>query len=92
MRAGEELVPMTPDQLKRIVEEGQPEFVDQPARFGLSEEEVVTLLDVQSYYDLRKRPMPSTRREKWHGGGGSLRPPSTAARWKRGRDAHSLLW
>lgn len=63
MRAGEELVPMTPDQLKRIVEEGQPEFVDQPARSSLSEEEVVTLLDVQSYYDLRKRPMPSTRKE-----------------------------
>ena len=43
--------------------EGQPDFVDQPARSGLSEEEVVTLLDVQSYYDLRKRPMPSTRKE-----------------------------
>jgi ATP-dependent DNA helicase RecG len=63
MRAGEELVPMTPDQLKRIMAEGQPEFVNQPARSGCSEEDVVTLLDVQSYYDLRKRPMPSTRKE-----------------------------
>jgi len=63
MRAGEELVAMSPDQLKRIVAEGQPEFVDQAAKSGLGEEEVVTLLDVQSYYDLRKRPMPSTRKE-----------------------------
>lgn len=63
MRAGEELVAMSPDQLKRIIAEGEPEFVDQDAASGLSEEEVVTLLDVQSYYDLRKRPMPSTRKE-----------------------------
>jgi ATP-dependent DNA helicase RecG len=63
MRAGEDLVPMTPDQLKRIMAEGQPEFVDQSARSGCTEEEVVTLLDVQSYYDLRKRPTPSTRKE-----------------------------
>ncbi len=63
MRAGDELVAMSPDQLKRIIVEGRPEFVDQAAKSGLGEEEVVTLLDVQSYYDLRKRPMPSTRRE-----------------------------
>jgi ATP-dependent DNA helicase RecG len=63
MRAGEELVPMTPDQLKRIIVEGQPDFVNQPARTGCGEEDVVTLLDVQSYYDLKQRPMPSTRHE-----------------------------
>jgi ATP-dependent DNA helicase RecG len=63
MRAGSDLAPMSPDQIKRIVAEGEPEFVDQAAKSGLSEEEVVTLLDVQSYYDLRKRPLPSTRRE-----------------------------
>ena len=37
--------------------EGLPEFADQPARSGCDEEEVVTLLDVQSFYDLRKRPL-----------------------------------
>lgn len=63
MRAGEELVAMSPDQLKRIIAEGEPEFVDQDAATGLGEEELVTLLDVQGYYDLRKRPMPSTRKE-----------------------------
>jgi ATP-dependent DNA helicase RecG len=63
MRAGEELVAMTPDQLKRIIDEGRPDFVDQPARSNCSEEEVVSLLDVQGYYDLRNRPLPSTRAE-----------------------------
>ena len=56
MRAGEELVPMTPDQLKRIIYEGKPEFIDQLARSGCSEEEVVSLLAQQGYFDLRKRP------------------------------------
>lgn len=63
MRAGEDLAPMSPDQLKRIIEEGGPEFVDRAARENCSEEELITLLDVQSYFDLRKRPMPSTRQE-----------------------------
>lgn len=63
MRAGEELVGMTPDQIRKILEEGQPEFVDLAAREDCSEEEVVTLLDIQSYFDLKDRPYPSTRTE-----------------------------
>jgi ATP-dependent DNA helicase RecG len=63
MRAGEALVPMSPDQLKRIVLEGQPEFIKLAARVDCTEEQVVALLDVQSYFDLRHRPMPSTRVE-----------------------------
>jgi len=63
MRAGEELVPMTPDQLKRIFAEGEPEFVDQTALGGCSEEEIASLLDLQSYFDLMERPFPSTRVE-----------------------------
>lgn len=63
MRAGEELVGMTPDQLKSIFSEGQPEFIDLAARGNCSEEEVVTLLDIQSYFDLKDRPFPSTRKE-----------------------------
>jgi len=54
---------MSPDQLKRIFDEGQVEFVEQPAKSGCSEEDVVRLLDVQSYFDLKKRPYPSTRKE-----------------------------
>lgn len=63
MRAGEELVPMTPDQLKNIFAEGQPDFVEQIARHGCSQEDVAQLLDLQSYYELRQRPFPSTRVE-----------------------------
>jgi ATP-dependent DNA helicase RecG len=63
MRAGSSLVPMSPDQLRRIFDEGQVEFVEQPARRDSSEEDVMRLLDVQSYFDLKKRPFPSTRKE-----------------------------
>ena len=63
MRAGEDLVGMSPDQLKAIFEEGQPDFIDLSAKEGCSEEEVVSLLDTQSYYDLRERPYPSSRAE-----------------------------
>jgi len=63
MRAGEELVPMSPDQLRRIFDEARPEFCDQAARTGCGEEEVVNLLDGQGYFELRRRPFPSTRKE-----------------------------
>lgn len=63
MRAGSDIAPMSPDFLKKIFDEGQVEFVEQPAKSGCSEEDVVRLLDVQSYFDLKKRPYPSTRKE-----------------------------
>ncbi|MCW5635540.1 MAG: putative DNA binding domain-containing protein [Rubrivivax sp.] len=63
MRAGDELVPMSIDQIRRIVSETQPRFEEQAARTGCGEEDVVALLDVQGYFDLRQRPMPSTRTE-----------------------------
>jgi ATP-dependent DNA helicase RecG len=62
MRAGESLVPMTYDQLKRITEEGSPDLVDRVALGGLSGDAVVSLLDTQSYFDLIRQPYP-TRRE-----------------------------
>lgn len=61
MRAGEELVPMTPDQLKRILGEGGPDWFERPAREGASADEVVGLLDTQSFFDLLKLPYPTTR-------------------------------
>lgn len=63
MRVGEELVPMSPDQLKRIFDEGRLDFCELPAKLDCGEADVVTLLDVQSYFDLKKRPFPSTRKE-----------------------------
>lgn len=63
MRAGDELVAMSPDQLRAILAEGEAEFIDQPAVTGLDEARVVALLDVQGWFDLRQRPLPSTRTE-----------------------------
>lgn len=63
MRAGSSIAPMSPDQLRNIFNEDQEEFVAQPARSGCSEADVMRLLDVQGYFDLRKRPFPSTRSE-----------------------------
>lgn len=61
MRAGEELVPMTPDQLKRIMAEGEPDWVLKPAMTGCDGEKIVQLLDTQGYFDLLHLPYPATR-------------------------------
>lgn len=61
MRAGEELVPMSPDQLRRIFSEGGPDWFERPARQGASPDEVVALLDTQSFFDLMELPYPTNR-------------------------------
>lgn len=61
MRAGEELVPMTPDQLKRIMMESGEGWFDRPARVGASADDVVALLDTQSFFDLFGMPYPTNR-------------------------------
>ena len=61
MRAGEELVPMSPDQLRRILAEGGPDWFEQSARDGASPDEVVALLDTQSFFDLMGLPYPTNR-------------------------------
>lgn len=61
MRAGEDLVPMTPDQLRRIFAEGQADWFSRPARQNASADEVVALLDTQTYFELSKLPYPTTR-------------------------------
>ena len=52
MRVGEELKPMSEDQLRRIFAEGQPDWLEQSAMAGLSAQEVVQLLDTQTFFDL----------------------------------------
>ena len=59
MRVGEELQPMSEDQLRRIFAEGQPGWLEQPAKRGLSSREVVQLLDTQEFFDLLNLPYPS---------------------------------
>lgn len=61
MRAGEDLVPMTPDLLKRIFAEDQQDWFCQPARSHASPDEVIDLLDTQTYFELLKLPYPSHR-------------------------------
>ncbi len=61
MRAGEELVPMTPDFLQKIFAEGQAVFEARIALAGLGAEDVIRLLDTQSYFDLIELPYPADR-------------------------------
>jgi predicted HTH transcriptional regulator len=61
MRAGEALVPMSEDQLRRIFAEGQPDWLEEPSRSGLDAQEVVELLDAQTFFELLKLPYPTER-------------------------------
>ncbi|MBF0454026.1 MAG: putative DNA binding domain-containing protein [Magnetococcales bacterium] len=61
MRAGEDLVPMTPDQLRRIFAEGEPDWFAQAAKENASADDVIALLDTQAFFELCKRPYPTTR-------------------------------
>ena len=61
MRAGEALVPMSEDQLRRIFAEGQPDWLEEPSRAGLDAQQVVELLDTQSFFELIKLPYPTER-------------------------------
>jgi len=61
MRAGEALAPMSEDQLRRIFAEGGPDWVEEHAKQGLDGQQVVELLDTQSYFDLLKLPYPTDR-------------------------------
>jgi ATP-dependent DNA helicase RecG len=61
MRAGEELVPMSAGQLKRIFEEGKPDFLQEIAVANVDGAEIIRLLDSQSYFDLVGLPYPENR-------------------------------
>lgn len=61
MRSGEALVPMSEDQLRKIFAEGQPGWLEQIALDSLSGQDVVQLLDTQSYFDLLNLPYPTTQ-------------------------------
>ncbi len=61
MRVGEDLVSMTPDVLKRIFAEDQQDWFSQPARSDASPDDVIALLDTQSYFELLDIPYPTHR-------------------------------
>jgi ATP-dependent DNA helicase RecG len=61
MRAGDELAPMSPDQLRRIIAEGEPDWSLKAAMTHCDADKVVQLLDTQGYFDLVHLPYPATR-------------------------------
>jgi len=61
MRAGEALVPMSEDQLRRIFAEGEPDWLEQHAKGSLDSQQIVELLDTQTFFELLKRPYPTER-------------------------------
>lgn len=61
MRAGEALVPMSEDQLRRIFSEGEPGWLEEHSLVGLNAQQVVDLLDTQTYFELLKLPYPTER-------------------------------
>jgi predicted HTH transcriptional regulator len=61
MRSGESLVPMSEDQLRKIFAEGKPDWLEEPSEAGLDAEQVVELLDAQTYFELLKLPYPTER-------------------------------
>ena len=63
MRAGESLVSMSPDQLRKIFDEGKPDYLAEMATGAISDQDVIELLDTQTFFELEGRPYPSSREE-----------------------------
>jgi predicted HTH transcriptional regulator len=62
MRSGENLVPMSEDQLRRIFAEGQPGWLENAAITDVSAQDVVQLLDTQTFFDLLNLPYPTDQK------------------------------
>ncbi|MDB2687585.1 hypothetical protein N9Y42_10275, partial [Mariniblastus sp.] len=62
MRSGEELVPMSEDQLRRIFAEGRPSWLEEVTLKGVAAADVVQLLDTQAFFDLLKLPYPTEQK------------------------------
>jgi predicted HTH transcriptional regulator len=61
MRSGESLVPMSEDQLRRIFAEGGPDGLEQTSTEDVSAQDVIELLDTQTFFELLGLPYPSDR-------------------------------
>jgi predicted HTH transcriptional regulator len=61
MRSGEQLVPMSEDQLRKIFAEGQPAWLEGIAKQNMTGQDVVQLLDTQSFFDLLGLPYPTNQ-------------------------------
>lgn len=63
MRSGEELTAMSPDQLKKIFAEDEMDWFLKPSKINLTAEETISLLDIQTYFDLLGQPLPSSHKK-----------------------------
>jgi predicted HTH transcriptional regulator len=61
MRSGEALVPMSEDQLRRIFAEGEPDWLEEHTKTGLDAQQLVELLDTQTFFELLTLPYPTDR-------------------------------
>lgn len=61
MRSGSKLVSMSEDRLRRIFEEGRPDWLEEFTRKDVTSDEVVKLLDTQAFFDLVNLPYPTNR-------------------------------
>jgi predicted HTH transcriptional regulator len=61
MRSGESLVPMSEDQLRKIFAEGKPDWLEEHSKTGLAVDEVIGLLDTQTFFELLRLPYPTDR-------------------------------
>lgn len=61
MRCGDALVPMSEDHLREIFSEGKGHWLEEHCAAGLDSEQVVELLDTQTFFELLKLPYPKDR-------------------------------
>lgn len=56
MRVGEELHIMSQDQLRAIFDEGKPDWLSEFALMNVADQEILRLLDIDTYFRLTKQP------------------------------------
>jgi ATP-dependent DNA helicase RecG len=61
MRCGEALTAMSPDVIRRIVMEGEPDWLREPATDLISSSRALELLDTEAFYTMLGIPYPSAR-------------------------------
>jgi len=61
MRSGASLVPMSEDRLRAIFAEGAPDWLEEPATHPVTAQDVIELLDTQTFFELMRLPYPAHR-------------------------------
>lgn len=61
MRSGQAVVPMSEDHLRKIFAEGRPDWLEEHSRQDLDAQDVIELLDTQTFFELLKLPYPTDR-------------------------------